>query len=237
MKTRYGQQGKRDGDTERVVSFNHWIIILLVILVGLNVIFFTSYHISHSDKGFWLQLWTYFESETFRALLVSLAFPIIILIIESRFKIVEHIFEDRLERAKRNFEEEVERRRRTEEERKEKRLEAIKMTSESFRLVNELVSEVRVYDGKGQVRINEIIGRIASLSIALSLINTWMVRFPILPTSVHSLFRGYIVVLYWGAWATAHCIHNNMGGGYEGVARISCNDPKRYCRHRFSAYF
>lgn len=200
-------------DSRKVRNFSKWIIVLMGFLIGLNALFFTTYDESHPKQEFWLQLWTYFDSNTFRALMVSLAFPVIILIIESHFKIVEHIFQNRLEREKREFEEQVEKRRKLEEERKEKRLEAIRMTSESFKQVNGLVSEVRVYDDKGQLGINEIIGRIASQSIALSeLINTWIVRFPILPTNVHSLFRGYVVILYWGAWAIAHCIHNNIGG-------------------------
>jgi hypothetical protein len=145
--------------------------------------------------------------------MVSLAFPVIILVIESHFKIISHIFEKRLEQAKWEFEEEVEERRKIKEDRKEKRLQAIKLTSETFRQVNNLVSEVRVYDENEQLRINEIIGRIASQSIVLSeLINTWIVRFPILPSNVHSLFRGFIIVLYWGAWGVAHCMHNKIGG-------------------------
>lgn len=202
--------------SKKPVNFTRWISILLALLVGLNIIFFIAYYDSHPSEDIWLKLWSYFESETFRALMVSLAFPVVILVIESQFKIIEHIFENRLEQAKREFEEQVEARRKIEEDRKEKRLQAIGMTSETFRQINNLVSEVRVYDDQSKASMNNIIGRIASQSIAVSeLINTWIVRFPILPTNVHSLFRGYVIVLYWGAWAVAHCIQKGIGGDKE----------------------
>lgn len=200
-------------DKKRGFNFKPWIEFLLILLVSLNIFFFFTYHRSHANEDLWVQLWNYFESETFRSLTVSLAFPMIIFVIESKFKIIEHIFQTRLEQAKREIEEQVEARKKNEEQRKEKRLQAIAMTSDVLNKINNLVSEVRVYDSKGELTINTIIARIASLSISVSeLINTWLVRFPILPRGVYSLFRGYIVVMYWGAWAVAHCIQNKIGG-------------------------
>lgn len=86
-------------DDSKTVNLTRWIAILLALLIGLNLIFFIAYYTSHSSQDIWLKLWSYFESETFRALMVSLAFPIIILVIENQFKIIEHIFENRLEQA------------------------------------------------------------------------------------------------------------------------------------------
>ncbi len=54
---------------------------------------------------------------------------------------------------------------------------------------------------------------IATLSISRSeVINVWTFQFPVLPRNTYSLFANYIRLLYWSAWAVAHCIQNKLVG-------------------------
>jgi hypothetical protein len=212
--------------TDAVHSFNVtlWLTIIAIGLVIFNIVLFVTYQQAHSDEKFWNQLWGYFESGTFQFLTASLALPIILLLLENHFNFVKGLLESRQEREKREIEERNERRKKIEQERKEKRLQAIEKTTEILRQINGCVSKVRVFESNGQVgnneasngtrsNINDILLEITSLSISISeVINVWTFQFPVLPRNTYSLFADYIRLLYWSAWAVAHCIQNNLAG-------------------------
>lgn len=191
-------------------DFSLWITIIAIGLAIFNVILFITYKYANPEQDFWKQLWAYFESNTFQVLTVSLAFPIILLLLENHFNFIKGAMESRREREKREIEERNERRKKLEQDRREKRLEAIEKTAEVLRQINASVSKVRFFDNNNSSNnINDILREIASLSIAVSeVINIWTFRFPILPKSTHTLFADYVRLLYWGAWAVAHCIQN-----------------------------
>lgn len=203
------EQNRRKCKDEKYksVDFERWIEILITLLVVLNVLLFITYQRAHMDENFWFQLWQYVESSAFQGLTAGLAIPLILFFLERHFNFIQSIVEKRKEREKREIEEHKEKKKKIEEDHREKRLQAIVMTSDVLKQINGLVSEVRFYEIGTESNINGILTRIASLSISVSeLINIWIFRFPILPRMVHSLFRNYVVTMYWGAWAVAHCI-------------------------------
>lgn len=194
-------------EENKSVDFERWIEILITLLIVLNLLLFITYQRAHTDENFWFQLWQYVESSAFQGLTAGLAIPLILFFLERHFNFIQSIVEKRQEREKREIEEHKEKKKKIEEDRREKRLQAIVMTSDVLKQINGLVSEVRFYESGTESNINDILTRIASLSISVSeLINIWIFRFPILPKMVHSLFRNYVVTMYWGAWAVAHCI-------------------------------
>jgi hypothetical protein len=204
------------------INLKLWLILISAGLVILNTVLFVAYQQAHSGEHFWNQLWNYFESGTFQLLTASLALPIILLLLENHFNFVKGLVESRQEREKREIEERNERRKKIEQERKEKRLQAIEKTTDVLRHINSSVSKVRVFESNNpqgnsgasndtRSNINDILMEIASLSISVSeVINVWTFQFPVLPRSTYTLFADYIRLLYWSAWAVAHCIQNKL---------------------------
>jgi hypothetical protein len=187
-------------------SFMRWTIVSLLAVAGLFIFFYFVYIQANPPSNYWIGLWSFLESNTFRSLWPSLAVPLILFV----FGVYERVQKQRHEDMK-QAEERREKLKKEKEERREKRLHAIDKTKEMLNQINSLVSEVRFYDDTKGSDITMILAKIASQSSSLTeVLNIWNI-FP-LPKTVDSLILDYMRVLYWGAWAVAHCIYHSLVG-------------------------
>jgi uncharacterized membrane protein YbhN (UPF0104 family) len=78
------------------ISLKGITIVLIIIYVGLIsfaislfIIFIFGHE--HLKDPFYFNAWSYFDSELFRAILVSFAIPIILLILENKYNIIQDL--------------------------------------------------------------------------------------------------------------------------------------------------
>ena len=153
---------------------------LLVLLVMLNFIIFTIiYQRANPSENLWVQLWNYFESDTFRVVTASLVLPIVLFVLESRFKIVETIEKNRLDRE-----------RKEEAELRERGLECLELTSQMWNQLFSFTSEVRHYkkDANEGTSIENILQRLENFSSwGEEIVLMWSFRFPNLSNEAQNL--------------------------------------------------
>lgn len=208
------------------ISLNGIKVLLIIIYVGLISIalsLFLIFLFGHADekKSFYYDTWRYFESEIFRAIIVSFAIPIILLVLEYKFNIIQDFINIRQQRQEQALKEYNDRRKQAEEERRERQLDAINKTIDMFKQVNLIVSKTRFYDPNSAISINNILIDLTSISVILAdVINTWNHRFPNYSSNILSLFADYVRLLYWSAWAVAHFIQNKLYTSVEQVREI-----------------
>ena len=153
---------------------------LLMWLAILYSIIFFIYWEANPSENFWVQLWNYLESNIFIVVTVSLVFPIILLVLESRFKIVETIEKNRLDRE-----------RKEKEELRERRLECLELTSQMWNQLFSLASEVIHYkkDANEGASIENILQRLENFSSwGEEIVLMWRFRFPNLSNEDQNLF-------------------------------------------------
>jgi len=146
---------------------------LLMWLAILYSIIFFIYWEANPSENFWVQLWNYLESNIFIVVTVSLVFPIILLVLESRFKIVETIEKNR------------------KEELRERRLECLELTSQMWNQLFNLASEVIHYkkDANEGASIENILQRLENFSSwGEEIVLMWRFRFPNLSNEDQNLF-------------------------------------------------
>ncbi len=85
-------------------NYIFWIVVLLSLILVVNFLLFRVYQQALPELSLPAQLKEYFESDTFAVVTVSLIFPILALVVESRFKIAEKFRADRRERRWRAIE-------------------------------------------------------------------------------------------------------------------------------------
>ena len=196
------------------ISLNSVKVIAIIVYVGLVSSIsslFLIFLFAHEKEPFIYNVWSYIESEIFRAIIVSFAIPIILFVLENRFNIIQNFLNIKSEKDERELREYNDRRKQAEEERRGKQLDAISKTIEMFKEVNLIVSKTRFYEPNKDTTINSILIDLTSISIILSdVINTWVLRFPIFPSTIPTLFADYVRLLYWSAWAVAHFIQNKL---------------------------
>ncbi len=164
---------------------------LLVWLAILYSIIFFIYWEANPRENFWVQLWNYLESNIFIVVTVSLVFPIILLVLESRFKIVETIEKNR------------------KEELRARRLECLELTSQMWNQLFSLASEVIHYkkDVDEGASIEKILQRLENLpSWGEDIVNMWSFRFPNLSDKDQNLFLDFINIIVESTVTVAYSI-------------------------------
>jgi hypothetical protein len=203
-------------------NYNLWTVLLFVIISAVFVFSFIVYALSHPSKGVWEGSWEYLQSDTFKNLLPSFSVPLLIFVWGIYDKTTKDKMAEKKEERKRAEEEKKEERKRAEENRKQeilkreaenkdKRADTIAMTFQMWNQINNLVSDVRFCESKPGLQITDLQLRIARQSITFGeVIYSWSTRFTILPKIANSLFVNYTIGLFWGAWAVAYSIKNNV---------------------------
>ena len=148
-----------------------WIIILLFLLVGLNVVGFFISQSAHANVSSTQQVWKYLESDTFKVISASLVLPILLFLLESRFKIAETVEKYRSEQLLKDR-----------EDRKETCLECIERTTEIWNQLHSLTTEVvyfRDRKDKDCRTIEDILQGLQDYPCqAEDVVNMWYFRFP-----------------------------------------------------------
>lgn len=161
---------------EIVSSVKFWIILLLILLVGFNVLVFHIYRMSHPSETLSAQLWVYFGSDAFKIITASIILPFLLCLFELLFDIRK----TNDERIRRDDEKRKERIQRYKEELKEKQWECIENTSQTWNQLFALVSEVRYFEKEANkgARIEDIRLKLDKfISPAEDMVNMWYFRF------------------------------------------------------------
>lgn len=183
METQKGPSNSKrvlDNESHSLGSTRTWIFFLLALLIISNIIAFIIYNRSHLNEDIWTQLWTYFTTEPFKVLTISLILPLLTLFLENLFSL-RNILGERLYEMKK-----VQQERR--EERKKKELEirskCIKKTTKALNKLFSLISELIYFrkdsnDKSEKTSIENILKRIENMSLSFNeIMNIWHYRFP-----------------------------------------------------------
>lgn len=176
----------------RLRKVGFWIGALLILLLVANYVAFFIHQRAFPTSDAWSQLWAYLQSDAFKVITVSLVFPILAFLIESRFKIAERF------RA----------------ERREKRWEVVEKTSEMWNELYDLTSEVRFFKPTTTEngRIEEILQRLATFpSRNEDVVNSWRFWFPKLSRESAQSMVDFFNILESSAHAVAFHIQQSAG--------------------------
>ena len=187
-----------------------WIVILLLLLIILNILAFLVYAQTSAEDHFWIQVWNYLESATFKVITISLILPVILFFSERHFKIVDTIKAD-YDIRRRNQEEKL----------SEKRWECIEQASKLWADQWDLVSQI-VYFKKGTVNgatIEELSIKLWDMTvIAEDLLNKCSHRFPGLPKEYYQAFKVFYDTELYSAETVVWCIRNC--DNTDGIIRV-----------------
>ncbi len=141
-------------------SVTLWIYLPLVIILISNIIFFEVYQLANPTLQLWLQLWNYLGSDIFKALTVSLLFPIFLFLFERRFKILERREEEKKQR---------------EEEKKQRQIEAFKKSTQMWNEFDNMINQIVFFDiFHNNIRIREVLLKLENSSVTVvGIIYSW----------------------------------------------------------------
>ena len=169
-----------DNESHSLGSTRTWIFFLLALLILSNFIVFIIYNQSHLNGDIWSQIWTYFTTEPFKVLTISLILPLLTLFLENLFSL-RNILGERLYEMKKVQDE-------RREERKKKELEVrskcIEKTANALNKIFSLISELIYFrkdsrDKSEKTSIENILKGIEDMAVSFNeIMNIWHFRFP-----------------------------------------------------------
>jgi hypothetical protein len=170
-----------DNNETHTLEINRtWIYILLLVLILSNFIVFGIYNQSTPNGDVWTKLWTYFTTEPFKVLTISLILPLLTLFLENLFSL-RNILGERLYEMKKVQEERREERKKKE---LEVRSECIKKTASALNELFSLISELIYFrkdsnENSEKTSIEKILKKIENISLKFNeIMNIWHFRFP-----------------------------------------------------------
>lgn len=169
-----------DNESHSLGSTRTWIFLLLALLILSNIIVFIIYNQSHLNEDVWTQLWTYFTTEPFKVLTISLILPLLTLFVENLFSL-RNILGERLFEMKKIRDERREERKKKELEVRSKCIEkTANALNELFSLISELIYFRKDFGDKSEkTSIENILSKIENISLSINeIMNIWHFRFP-----------------------------------------------------------
>jgi hypothetical protein len=176
--------------------------LILLLIIGINLIFFLIYYFAYPDIPFWEKAWEYLSSAIFTLVTGSLIIPLIISILEKRYKFMENIQRQREEKQKM-----------IEEQKRASRNQTITDTIGMWQELYNLTSELIYFEPKkgSKTEINNYVNRLFRFpSTAEVTVNKWAHQFPNLENETFDTFLEFVNIVYQSSLSIALFIQRGL---------------------------